>query len=94
MTCANINGIQIKLLEVVFAPRHYFATFWVNHAGLTRYGFGINEKILANKESKTGLNELFTLGRFYIVYDPLDLLLFTSFANEQNTIILYNDHIF
>lgn len=27
-----------RILEAVFAPGHYFAMFWVNVAGLTKYG--------------------------------------------------------
>lgn len=33
-----------KLLEAVFAPGHYFAMFFVNVAGLTKYGFTRKEK--------------------------------------------------
>ena len=33
-----------KALEAVFAPGHYFAMFWVNVAGLTKYGFSSKEK--------------------------------------------------
>jgi hypothetical protein len=28
-----------KALEAAFAPGHYFAMFWVNVSGLTKYGF-------------------------------------------------------
>ena len=37
-----------KALEAVFAPGHYFAMFWVNLAGLTKYG-------LSNKRKKQEL---------------------------------------
>ncbi|MGB0368788.1 MAG: hypothetical protein ACPGD8_05250 [Flavobacteriales bacterium] len=33
-----------KALEAVFAPGHYFAMFWVNVAGLTKYGFSTKKK--------------------------------------------------
>ena len=33
-----------KALEAVFAPGHYFAMFWVNLAGLTKYGFTPKKK--------------------------------------------------
>ena len=33
-----------KALEAVFAPGHYFAMFWVNVAGLTKYGFSSKKK--------------------------------------------------
>jgi len=33
-----------KALEAVFAPGHYFAMFWVNVAGLTKYGFSKKNK--------------------------------------------------
>jgi hypothetical protein len=45
--CLNIGEAGVKehgkkkgkALEAVFAPGHYFAMFWVNVAGLTKYGF-------------------------------------------------------
>ena len=33
-----------KALEAVFAPGHYFAMFWVNVAGLTKYRFSKKNK--------------------------------------------------
>ena len=38
-----------KALEAVFAPPHYFAMFWVNLAGLTKYGF--RKRISVKEES-------------------------------------------
>lgn len=40
-----------KALEAVFAPGHYFAMFWVNIAGLTKYGFTPKKK----REKSDGL---------------------------------------
>ena len=38
--CVSEHGEKKgKALEAVFAPGHYFAMFWVNVAGLTKYGF-------------------------------------------------------
>ena len=33
-----------KALEATFAPGHYFAMFWVNLAGLTKFGFSSKRK--------------------------------------------------
>lgn len=38
--CVSEHGERKgKALEAIFAPGHYFAMFWVNVAGLTKYGF-------------------------------------------------------
>lgn len=38
--CVSEHGERKgKALEALFAPGHYFAMFWVNVAGLTKYGF-------------------------------------------------------
>lgn len=38
--CVSEHGERKgKALEAIFAPGHYFAMFWVNIAGLTKYGF-------------------------------------------------------
>ena len=44
-TCVKKHGKKKGIaLEVVFAPRHYFVMFWVNVAGLTKYGFTGKQK--------------------------------------------------
>ena len=45
-----------KALEAVFAPGHYLAMFWVNVAGLTKYGF-------SNKKKRELANSLETANR-------------------------------
>lgn len=43
--CVSEHGEKKgKALEAVFAPGHYFAMFWVNLAGLTKYGFTPKKK--------------------------------------------------
>ena len=43
--CVSEHGEKKgKALEAVFAPGHYFAMFWLNVAGLTKYGFTPKKK--------------------------------------------------
>lgn len=43
--CVSEHGEKKgKALEAIFAPGHYFAMFWVNVAGLTKYGFTPKKK--------------------------------------------------
>jgi len=51
-----------KALETVFAPGHYFAMFWVNLAGLTKYGFSkkekrqVQRKVVVEEEAEPQIN--------------------------------------
>ncbi|MDP6909668.1 MAG: hypothetical protein QF371_09185 [Flavobacteriales bacterium] len=67
--CVNEHGKKKgKALEAFFAPGHYFAMFWVNLAGLTKFGFTKKEKAIGVEEPAAKNR---TLKR---TSDPLSLL--------------------
>jgi hypothetical protein len=56
--CVSEHGEEKgKALEAVFAPGHYFAMFWVNVAGLTKYGFSKKEKKKKEAEASLSLTD-------------------------------------
>ena len=56
--CVSEHGkSKGQFLEAVFAPGHYFAMFWVNVAGLTKYGFSKKEKKKKEAEASSFLTD-------------------------------------